>query len=166
MGELLWYYCSLVCGSPTRQVWYLIFIMTAPLLLSHCGFFFVFGCGISFLVGSNILLLMVVQQLISVLVLSQEEMSTCASTLPSWTRSPFIEFVTVLPLYFYFFCFFFWPQGMWDPSTPTRSLTHILCIGKRSLNHWTTMKVLLVDFSLISKDVSLLFLIIYFHPHL
>lgn len=42
-----------------------------------------------FLVGSRILLLMVVQQLVTILVLSQEEMSTGTSTLPSWTRGPF-----------------------------------------------------------------------------
>ena len=30
------------------------FIMIVPLLLSYCGFFFVFGCRISFVVGSSI----------------------------------------------------------------------------------------------------------------
>ena len=30
------------------------YIMNVPLLLSCCGFFFVFGCGISFLVGSSL----------------------------------------------------------------------------------------------------------------
>ena len=51
------------------------FMVTGPLLLPHCGFFFVFGCGVSFFVGSSVLLLMVVQQLFAILVLSQEEMS-------------------------------------------------------------------------------------------
>ena len=79
MGELLWYYCSPV---------YLVgmefdFIMIVPLLPSYCGFFFVFGCGVSFLVGPSILLLMVVQQLGVILVLLKEEMSTCPSTPPS-----------------------------------------------------------------------------------
>ena len=46
------------------------FIMIVSLLLSHCSFFFVFGCVVSFLVSSGILLLMVVQQLIVILVLS------------------------------------------------------------------------------------------------
>ena len=62
------------------------FIMIVPLLLSCCGFFFVFGCGVFFfLVGSSILLSMIVQQLVAILVLSQEEMSTRPSTLPSLT---------------------------------------------------------------------------------
>ena len=39
--------------------------------------------GCPFLVGSSILLLMVVQQLVAILVLSQEEMSMLPSTLPS-----------------------------------------------------------------------------------
>ena len=57
------------------------FITVVPLLPSHCNFF-VFGCGVSFLVGFSVLLLMVVQQL---LVLLQKEMSAHPSTLPSWT---------------------------------------------------------------------------------
>ena len=40
------------------------FMVTVPLLLSLCGFSFVLGCGICFLVGSSILLLMVVQHLV------------------------------------------------------------------------------------------------------
>ena len=57
------------------------FIMIASLLPFHCSFFFVFD--IFFLVGSNMLQLMVVQQLVAILVLSQEEMSAHPSTLPS-----------------------------------------------------------------------------------
>ena len=37
-----------------------------------------------YLVGSNILLLMVVQQRVAILEFSQEKMSTCLSILPSW----------------------------------------------------------------------------------
>ena len=51
------------------------FIMIVPLLTSCFSFFFVFGHGVSFLVGSSILLSMVVQDLVTILVLSQE-MST------------------------------------------------------------------------------------------
>ena len=40
-----------------------------------------------FLVGSSILLLAVVQQLIVILEFSQEKMSACPSTLPSWGTS-------------------------------------------------------------------------------
>ena len=59
------------------------FIMIVPLLPSFHGFFCVFGCKLSFLVGSSIHLSMVVQQLAVILVLSQEEMSTHSSSLPS-----------------------------------------------------------------------------------
>ena len=40
--------------------------------------------GCLFLVGSNISLLMVVQQRVVILEFSQEKMSTCPSTPPSW----------------------------------------------------------------------------------
>ena len=30
---------------------------------------------------------------------------------------------------------------MWDLSFPTKDQTHILCIGRRILNHWTTREV-------------------------
>ena len=51
----------------------------APLLLSHCGFSFVFGCGVSFLVSSSVFLSMIVQQLVVIPVLSQEGGSECLS---------------------------------------------------------------------------------------
>ena len=51
----------------------------------------------------------------------------------------FIEFVTVLLL---FYVLGFWPQGMWDLISLTKDRTHTHCIGKRSLNHWTTRKVM------------------------
>ena len=41
------------------------FTLIAPLLPSHCGFSFVFGCGVSFLVSSSVFLSMIVQQLAS-----------------------------------------------------------------------------------------------------
>ena len=44
----------------------------------------------------------------------------------------------------YFFCFIFWflwPRGMWDLSSLTRDPTHTPCIGRQSLNHWTTREV-------------------------
>ena len=61
------------------------FIVIAPLLPSHCGFSFVFGCGISFLVSSSVFLSMTVQQLVVILVFLQEGVKACPSTLPSWT---------------------------------------------------------------------------------
>ena len=61
------------------------FNVSAPLLLSCFGFSFVLGCGASFLVGSHILLSMVVQQLVVLLVFSQETVSAHPSTPPSYT---------------------------------------------------------------------------------
>ena len=57
------------------QVWGLILNVILPLLLSCWGFPFALGHGVSFVVGSNILLLMVVQQLVAILEFSQEKMS-------------------------------------------------------------------------------------------
>ena len=62
------------------------FIMIAPLLPSYWASLSS-NVGYLFLVGSSVLLLMAVQQLVAILVLSQEEMSTRPSTPPSWTRS-------------------------------------------------------------------------------
>ena len=59
------------------------FIMIAPLYHLATGLFFVFGRGVPFLMGSGVLLSMVVQQLVAILVLLQEEMSTHSPTLPS-----------------------------------------------------------------------------------
>ena len=57
--------------------------MIAPLLPSHCGFSFVFGCGVFFLVSSSVFLSVTVQQLVVSPVLSQEEVSVHPSTPPS-----------------------------------------------------------------------------------
>ena len=63
------------------------FIVIAPLLPS-CGFFFVFGHGVSFFGGfQHPPVEPAVQQLVAILVLLQKEISTHPSTLPSWTRS-------------------------------------------------------------------------------
>ena len=53
----------------------------------------------------------------------------------------FIEFATIL---FWFYVLAFWPQGMWDLSCLTRDWTHTPCMGRRSLNHWTTSPQCLV----------------------
>ena len=52
------------------------FTLIAPLLPSHCGFSFVFRCGVSFLVSSSVFLSMIVQQLVVILVFSQEGVLT------------------------------------------------------------------------------------------
>ena len=62
------------------------YIVIAPLLLSHCGFSFVFGCGVSFLVSSSVFLSMIVQQLDMILVFSQEGVRAHRATPPSWFR--------------------------------------------------------------------------------
>ena len=58
------------------------FIVIAPLLPSHCGSSFVFACGVSFLVSSNVFLSMTVQQLVVMLVLSPVGMSARPSSPP------------------------------------------------------------------------------------
>ena len=65
------------------QVWGLILNVILPLLLSCWGFSFALGHGVSFLLGSNILMSMVVQQLVAFLEFSQEKMSARPSTLTS-----------------------------------------------------------------------------------
>ena len=64
-------------------VWGLILNMILPLLSSCWGLSFALGQKVSFLVGPNILLSMIVQQSIVILEFSQEKMSTHPSTLPS-----------------------------------------------------------------------------------
>ena len=72
---------------PSKCLWWLWSLLLnaiEPLLLSRCSFSFALGCGVSFLVGSNILLTMIVQQWVALLVFSQEKMSTSPCTLPSF----------------------------------------------------------------------------------
>ena len=61
---------------------------------SPCGFSFIFGCGVSFLVSSSVFLSMIVQQLAVILVFSQEGVRARPSTLPSWFRHPQLSFTT------------------------------------------------------------------------
>ena len=63
------------------------FIVIAPLLPSHSGFSFVFGCGVSFLVSYSVFLSMIVQQLVVILVFSQEGVRARPVTPPSWFLS-------------------------------------------------------------------------------
>ena len=52
-------------------------------------------------------------------------------------------FLSLLNLLQYCFClfWFFWPQGMWDLSSPTRNQICIPCIQRQSLNYWTARQV-------------------------
>ena len=57
----------------------------------------------------------------------------------------FIEFVTLLLLVVFFFFFLilvFLSQGQWDLCSLTTDPACVSCIGRQSLNHWTTKKVL------------------------
>jgi len=65
------------------RVWGLILNAVLPLLLRCWGFSFALGHEYLFIVGSNILLSMVVQQRVVILEFSKEKMSTGPSTLPS-----------------------------------------------------------------------------------
>ena len=56
------------------------------------------------------------------------------------------DFIALLQYYFcivVLFCLicFSEPHGMWDLSSPTTDQTHTPCMGKGSLNHWTTREV-------------------------
>ena len=86
VGELLWYCCSPVCGSPTWQVWGLILLW---LHRSYClieASSLSLDMGYPFFVDSSILLLMVVQQLVVILVLSQgDEQMSFYSTILNWS---------------------------------------------------------------------------------
>ena len=99
LGSLMW------CSEPSQQ-WENFFVIIVLPFVGHppSRFGIWFYCdyapptislkllclwtwGIFFLVDSSILLSLFVQQLVVILVLLQEEMSTHPSTLPSWTRS-------------------------------------------------------------------------------
>ena len=62
-------------------IWGLILNTILPHLPSCWGFSFTLGCGVSFLVGSNILLSMVVQQPVAIYEFSQKKMNAHPSTL-------------------------------------------------------------------------------------
>ena len=67
------------------MVWGLILKVIFPLLLSCWGFFFVLGHGVSFLVGSAILLLTVAQQQVAILEFSQEKMGPKIPSFIIWS---------------------------------------------------------------------------------
>ena len=71
------------------------FTVIAPILLCHCGFSFVFGCGVSFLVSTSVFLSMIVQQIVVILVFSQEGVRARRSTLPS-SFLPTTEYLEIL----------------------------------------------------------------------
>ena len=50
----------------------------------------------------------------------------------------FIECVTILLLSYVLVV---WPRGIGDLNSLIKDQTHIPCIGRQSLNHWTTKEV-------------------------
>ena len=70
VGELLCYYRSPVCGSFTQQVWDLILSWLCPSYHLAAASSLSLDMKCLLLVGSSVLLLMVVQQLVTILVLS------------------------------------------------------------------------------------------------
>ena len=105
VGELLWYYCSPVC-APTWRIWDLILSWLSPsYLLVVASLFLDMGYLFFFLVDSSVLLSTIIQQLVVILVLSQEKMSTCPSTLSSWTGSLFPITLTRTFQELFSFCF-------------------------------------------------------------
>ena len=70
----VWYFCSPVCGSPTWWVWNLMLTWLCPSYCLIVASFLSLDMDYLFLVGSNILQLMVVQQLVKILVLLWEKM--------------------------------------------------------------------------------------------
>ena len=76
----IWFYHD--CIPSTVSLWLLLCLWT---------------WGIFFLMGSSVLLYMAVQQLVVILVLSQEEMNACPSMPSSWTKSPTVSFYFIYP---------------------------------------------------------------------
>ena len=44
------------------------------------------------------------------------------------------------------------PHGRWDLSSQTRDQTHVPCIGRQILNHWTTKEVPLFPFVIVQNS--------------
>ena len=81
VGELLWYNCFPVCGSPPGRFWIWCYCdCTPPAILLWP----LLCLWVSFLVDSNIFPSMGALQLVVIPVLSQEGVSACPSTPPSW----------------------------------------------------------------------------------
>ena len=86
LGGITGSWCTQGLFEPSECLWWVwsLILNVISSLLPFCWSFpFALGCGIPFLVGSNILLPMVVQQRVVILEFSQEKMSAHLSTLPS-----------------------------------------------------------------------------------
>ena len=103
VSGLLWYNCPPVCESPTQQLWDLILSWlrlspVAPPTLLHCSFSFVLVVRYLFWWVPVSFCQWLFSSLDVILVLSQEEVSSCPSTPPFWTnlqsQSTFIHKLT------------------------------------------------------------------------
>ena len=101
---LLWYNCSPVCDSPTQQLWDLTLLWLRPSTMSLQLLLCLWMWGIFF--GEfSVFLLMIVQQLVVILLFSQEGVRARPSTLPSWTNlSPTWLSEITLNKYFLYCC--------------------------------------------------------------
>ena len=101
VGELLWYYCSPICGLPTQWVWNLILLilLIMGLLPSHCSIYFVFGHRVSFfffwwfqhpllMVGQELIVIFVFWVSISVLHWHYRIAQSCPTLCNSLDSSP------------------------------------------------------------------------------
>ena len=77
----------------------------------------------------------------------------------------FIEFVAILLL---FYVLVFWLRGMWKSLLPDQDQTLTPCIGRWSLNHWTTREVPtegILDLGFLSESPEELLKILVARPH-
>ena len=84
---------------------------------------------------------------------SSQPSSDCILEVSGLFSFVFIEFITILLL---FYVLFFWPRGTWDPSSPTRNQAPTPATGRWSLNHWATREVpgLFSSFPYCSSPIS------------
>ena len=99
-GRTSGYNYFLFCGLPTWWVYDLILLWWCPFLLSHCACCCVFGCRMSFLVGSRVFFFFSVNGFSAVscdfdVLIRKDELMSFFSAILSWKLQCF---------YFYFFC--------------------------------------------------------------
>ena len=145
------------------------FTVIAPLLPSHCGFSFVFGCGVSFLVSFSVFLSMIVQQLVVILVFSQERVSARPSTLPSWFLSmvsvALQKLLSLIRSHLFIFAVISFALRDWckkillqfmlkciSPMFSSRS-SMLSCLTFRSLNHFEFIFCMVLGSVVISVDI-------------
>ena len=138
------------------------FIVIAPLIPSHCGFSFVFGFGVSFLVSSSVFLSMIVQQLVVIPVFLLEEVRARPSSPPSWTNLPNFNFLKNHPIAFHNSCAILHSHqqctkgSSFSASLPTLVVLCFLIVVILRGVRWYII-VVLICISLMISDVKHLF---------